>query len=100
MAITASQPFSAWEQVFREEEVMTVAVIDRLVHRSIVPELDAESCRRRQACSVVSASTSKSSTGIRTRAPVWPEPARGLYSHLAAALRVGGCPPPPFDPSP
>ncbi|WP_428946843.1 IS21-like element helper ATPase IstB [Acidithiobacillus ferrooxidans] len=48
LAITANQPFSAWEQVF-PEVAMTVAAVDRLVHRSTILELNAESYRRRHA---------------------------------------------------
>jgi DNA replication protein DnaC len=48
LAITANQPFSAWDQVF-PEAAMTVAAVDRLVHRSTILELNAESYRRRTA---------------------------------------------------
>ena len=48
LAITANQPFSAWEQVF-PEVAMTVAAVDRLVHRSTILELNAESYRRKYA---------------------------------------------------
>ncbi|MBU2856231.1 MAG: IS21-like element ISAfe9 family helper ATPase IstB [Acidithiobacillus ferrooxidans] len=48
LAITANQPFSAWDQVF-PEAAMTVAAVDRLVHRSTILELHAESYRRRTA---------------------------------------------------
>lgn len=46
LAITANQPFSAWEQVF-PEVAMTVTAVDRLVHRSTILELNAESYRRK-----------------------------------------------------
>uniref|UniRef100_E6QG17 Helper of transposition, insertion sequence ISAfe9, IS21 family n=1 Tax=mine drainage metagenome TaxID=410659 RepID=E6QG17_9ZZZZ len=48
LAITANQPFSAWDQVF-PEAAMTVAAVDRLVHRSTILELHVESYRRRTA---------------------------------------------------
>jgi DNA replication protein DnaC len=48
LMITASQPFSAWNEVF-PDPAMTVAAIDRLVHHSTIFELNVESYRRRSA---------------------------------------------------
>ena len=48
LAITANQPFSAWEQVF-PEPAMTLAAVDRLVHHSTIFEMNVESYRRRSA---------------------------------------------------
>jgi DNA replication protein DnaC len=48
IAITANQPFSAWDQVF-PEAAMTVAAVDRLVHHSTIFELNVESYRRKDA---------------------------------------------------
>jgi DNA replication protein DnaC len=48
IAITANQPFSAWDQVF-PEAAMTVAAVDRLVHHSTIFELNVESYRRKAA---------------------------------------------------
>ena len=48
LAITANQPFSAWEQVF-PEPAMTLAAVDRLVHHSTIFEMNVESYRRRKA---------------------------------------------------
>lgn len=48
IAITANQPFSAWDQVF-PEAAMTVAAVDRLVHYSTIFELNVESYRRKAA---------------------------------------------------
>lgn len=48
IAITANQPFSAWDQVF-PEAAMTVAAVDRLVHHSAIFELNVESYRRKAA---------------------------------------------------
>ncbi|MBU2826964.1 ATP-binding protein [Acidithiobacillus ferriphilus] len=48
LAITVNQLFPAREQVF-PEVAMTVAAMDRLVHRSTILELHAESYRRRTA---------------------------------------------------
>jgi DNA replication protein DnaC len=48
MLITANQPFGAWGNVF-PDPAMTVAAIDRLVHHSIIFEMNVESYRRRTA---------------------------------------------------
>jgi DNA replication protein DnaC len=48
LAITASQPFSGWDQVF-PEAAMTLAAVDRLVHHATIFELNVESYRRRAA---------------------------------------------------
>jgi DNA replication protein DnaC len=48
IAITANQPFSAWNQVF-PEPAMTVAAIDRLVHHATIIEMNGESYRMRSA---------------------------------------------------
>lgn len=46
--ITANQPFSAWDQIF-PDPAMTIATIDRLVHHSIIFEMNTDSYRRRTA---------------------------------------------------
>jgi DNA replication protein DnaC len=48
LLITANQPFAAWNQVF-PDQAMLIAAIDRLVHHSIIFELNVESFRRRDA---------------------------------------------------
>lgn len=48
LAITANQPFSAWDRVFPDQAV-TVAAIDRLVHHSTILEMNVDSYRRRTA---------------------------------------------------
>jgi DNA replication protein DnaC len=48
IAITANQPFSAWDQVF-PEIAMTVAAVDRLVHHATIFEINVESYRRKAA---------------------------------------------------
>jgi DNA replication protein DnaC len=48
IAITANQPFSAWDQVF-PDPAMTVAAIDRLVHHATIIEMNGESYRQRSA---------------------------------------------------
>lgn len=46
--ITANQPFGAWDQIF-PDPAMTIAAIDRLVHHSIIFEMNTDSYRRRTA---------------------------------------------------
>ena len=48
MLITANQPFGDWQSIF-PDPAMTVAAIDRLVHRATIFELNVESYRRRTA---------------------------------------------------
>ena len=48
LLVTANQPFGAWDQVF-PDPAMTVAAVDRLVHHSVIIEMNVESYRRRQA---------------------------------------------------
>ena len=43
--ITSNQPFSAWDQIF-EDNMMTVAAIDRLVHHASIFEIEGESYRK------------------------------------------------------
>ena len=48
LAITANQPFSAWDKIF-PDQAMTIAAIDRLVHHAAILEMNVESYRRREA---------------------------------------------------
>ena len=48
MLITANQPFADWNRVF-PDQAMLIAAIDRLVHHSIIFEMNVESYRRRGA---------------------------------------------------
>jgi DNA replication protein DnaC len=48
MLITANQPFADWTKVFPDHAMM-IAAIDRLVHHSIIFEMNVESYRRRGA---------------------------------------------------
>jgi hypothetical protein len=48
LAIPANQPFSAWDRIFADPAV-TVAAIDRPVHRATILEMNVDSCRRREA---------------------------------------------------
>ena len=46
--VTANQPFGEWGKVF-PDPAMTVAAVDRLVHHSVIVEMNVESYRRREA---------------------------------------------------
>ncbi|MEA3642738.1 MAG: IS21-like element helper ATPase IstB [Lamprobacter sp.] len=48
MLVTANQPFGQWDKIFPDPS-MTVAAIDRLVHHSVIFEMNVESYRRRGA---------------------------------------------------
>ena len=46
--VIANEPFSSWGKIFGSD-AMTLAAVDRLVHRSHIFEVNAESYRRRAA---------------------------------------------------
>ena len=46
--ITANQPFGAWDTMF-PDPAMTLAAVDRLVHRATIFEMNVESYRRKAA---------------------------------------------------
>jgi DNA replication protein DnaC len=46
--ITANQPFGEWNKIF-PDPAMTLAAVDRLVHHSMIFELNVDSYRRRSA---------------------------------------------------
>ncbi|MFT4728630.1 MAG: DNA replication protein DnaC [Granulosicoccus sp.] len=48
MLVTANQSFGEWGKVF-PDPAMTVAAVDRLVHHSVIVEMNVDSYRRRQA---------------------------------------------------
>ncbi len=48
MLITANQPFGEWGKVF-PDPAMTVAAVDRLIHHSVIVEMNVDSYRRREA---------------------------------------------------
>ena len=48
LLITANQPFGQWDQIF-PDHAMTLAAVDRLVHRATIFELNVDSYRRRTA---------------------------------------------------
>ncbi|MFY7876314.1 MAG: ATP-binding protein [Pirellula sp.] len=48
MFLSSNLPISKWEQIFKDP-ITTVAAIDRLVHRSIILELNVPSIRLEHA---------------------------------------------------
>jgi DNA replication protein DnaC len=48
LLITANQPFADWNKIFPDQAMM-IAAVDRLVHHSIIFEMNVESYRRRGA---------------------------------------------------
>jgi DNA replication protein DnaC len=48
LALTANQPFSAWNNLF-PDAAMTLAAVDRLVHHATIFEMNVESYRRKAA---------------------------------------------------
>lgn len=48
LALTANQPFSAWDSLF-PDTAMTLAAVDRLVHHATILEMNVESYRRKSA---------------------------------------------------
>ena len=46
--ITSNLPFSKWENIFKDP-MMTAAAIDRIVHHSIIMELNIDSYRMKMA---------------------------------------------------
>lgn len=48
IALTANQPFAAWDGLF-PDSAMTLAAVDRLVHHATILEMNVESYRRKTA---------------------------------------------------
>lgn len=48
LIVTSNHPFGEWNQIFGDQ-AMTIAAIDRLVHHSIIFELNTDSYRRKAA---------------------------------------------------
>jgi DNA replication protein DnaC len=48
LLVTSNQPFGEWTSVF-PDAAMTLAAVDRLVHHSVILEMNVESYRRRSA---------------------------------------------------
>ena len=58
----ANEPFSAWGKIFGGD-AMTLAAVDRLVHRSHIFELNVESHRRRAAIAARQAAAGEPADG-------------------------------------
>ena len=84
LLVTANQPFGQWKTIF-PDPAMTVAAVDRLVHRATIFELNVESYRRRSAL--------EQQRRRRESAPAAatePEPSDPPAGGAAAPLRNGG----------
>jgi DNA replication protein DnaC len=74
LLITANQPFGAWDSIF-PDPAMTVAAIDRLVHHSIILEMNTDSYRRKSA----EMKLRRKAPGSAVKAtPVEPSPTPGI----------------------
>ena len=74
LLITANQPFGAWDSIF-PDPAMTVAAIDRLVHHSIILEMNTDSYRRKSA----EIKLRRKGTGSAAKAtPAEPSPTDGI----------------------
>ena len=62
LLVIANEPFSAWGRIFGSD-AMTVAAVDRLVHRSHIFELNVESYRRKAASEARRAAAAESGGG-------------------------------------
>ena len=68
LLVTANEPFSAWGVIFGSD-AMTVAAVDRLVHRSHIFELNVGSYRRRAAAAARRAEAGKRGGGKQREGP-------------------------------
>ena len=66
LAITANQPFSAWDRVF-PDKAMTVAAIDRLVHHATILEMNVESFRQRTAADRQQKAVAETTASTKTK---------------------------------
>lgn len=66
MMITSNLPFSKWENIFKDP-MTTAAAIDRLVHHSVILEINLSSYRMQAAKKRTSKRTSKKKTTTGTR---------------------------------
>jgi DNA replication protein DnaC len=68
MLITANQPFADWNKVLPDHAMM-IAAIDRLIHHSIIFEMNVESYRRRGALERKNRSIATPSKKVKEAAP-------------------------------
>ena len=64
--LTSNLPFSGWEQIFKDP-MTTAAAIDRLVHHSVILELNVESFRMEQAGKRTRRKSRKDTSAQKTR---------------------------------
>ena len=64
MLVTANQPFGEWGSIF-PDQAMTLAAVDRLVHRATIFELNVESYRRRTAVASAEANRDRGAAAKR-----------------------------------
>jgi DNA replication protein DnaC len=62
--ITSNLPFSQWEQIFKDP-MTTAAAIDRLVHHSVILELNITSYRLEQSQKAQEAASKPERTGMK-----------------------------------
>src|SRR5215510_5651714 len=67
--LTSNLPFSKWEGIFKDP-MTSAAAIDRLVHHSIIVELNIPSFRLKQAMSNVQSLGSETATHLVLRATI------------------------------
>ena len=84
LLITANQPFGQWDKIF-PEPAMTVAAIDRLVHRATIFELNVESYRRRTAIEN-KRQRAAAAQAARRRAMDWPPKPPSTWSGAPGAV--------------
>jgi hypothetical protein len=92
--LTSNSPFSEWKGIFKDP-MTTAAAIDRLVHHSIIVELNIQSYRLEQARNNVSALGQEPATAAAFGEPVNRPPALGFPLRLRPAHRRN----PPCRPS-
>ena len=98
LLVIANEPFSAWGRIFGGD-AMTLAAVDRLVHRSHIFELNVESYRRRAAIAGGRDASGRTGIGLtrpRERFDVGtirdrgserrPEPSKGASRNLRSPL--------------
>ena len=65
--VIANEPFSTWGRIFGSD-AMTLAAVDRLVHRSHIFELNVESYRKRAAYAAQAARAKEPAGGAADQA--------------------------------
>lgn len=65
--LTSNLPFSQWERIFKNP-MTTAAAIDRLVHHSVILELNVDSCRMEHAQGKTRRPNNKSARASKAKA--------------------------------